>query len=573
MTEQQYTEAKHIHLLPEHLIDQIKAGEVIERPSSLLKELVENSLDANSKKIDIHIRENGLELISIEDDGDGIEYPDLPYAFCRHATSKIERFEDLYALNSFGFRGEALASISSTSRLTCVSTPKKDLEHGGKIIIHGGEQKTLVPHKTTTSGTSIFVKDLFFNTPARLKFVKSKISEKNSLKRTLNSFLLSNPQTTFSIKWDDKEKDFYPAVDLKKRISQLFFKKNAENKDLIEFEKEYEGHHVKGYVTKASSRGNAGRSHYLFANNRLFIDRQTHMSIMRSMERYWPQAEIGDYCLKITVPADKIDVNVHPNKTQVKFFKPSIVFSLVTSAIKESLVTEAPLKTREDIPFYNGEHRDLQASQVLDRLTNNPFQNYAAGKPSSDLSEQITSEWSYFPINSQFSLLKSLNSVEQNSYLIHTPKLLGFYIWNQIQLMGEIQEINTTPLLISEPFPISQSKIDQYLPGLKNMGLELDRLDEKIIVLRSIPTYLTFLPIQGVVQIILSQLEKLSLENLPLSDVLQKVLLELDWELDFKLTSNQVDKIREHFEMQELLNKGIILEMNNTRLQKLMRDS
>ena len=150
-----------IQLLPEHLIDQIKAGEVIERPASLLKELIENSIDAQATEIEIMVKDNGLELISIQDNGSGITFEDLPYAFCRHATSKITSFEDIYKLSNFGFRGEALAAISSISRLTCTSFPSEKPTNGGKIEIHGGDQKFIIPVKGSKQGTSFFIRDLF----------------------------------------------------------------------------------------------------------------------------------------------------------------------------------------------------------------------------------------------------------------------------------------------------------------------------------------------------------------------------------------------------------------------------
>jgi len=233
-----------IEILPEHLIDQIKAGEVIERPAALLKELIENSLDANSSKIDIQIVDNGMELISIEDNGHGITYKDLPLAFSRHATSKISKYEDLYSLSSFGFRGEALASISSISRVTCTSMTKDD-ESGGKIEIHGGKQKLFQLFKQNRSGTSIYINDLFYNTPVRLKFIKSKISEANAIKRIINSFIITNSQTTFTIKWDLKEKVIFPATNSSndvERIKKIIFKKSKDSPQLIQFTNQYEGY-------------------------------------------------------------------------------------------------------------------------------------------------------------------------------------------------------------------------------------------------------------------------------------------------------------------------------------------
>src|SRR5690554_5125892 len=180
-----------IQLLPEHLIDQIKAGEVIERPSTLLKELLENSVDANASAIEVEIVGNGLDLLSVKDNGKGIPFEQLDLAFCRHATSKIERFEDIYNLFTYGFRGEALASISAVSKMTCVSNPAGEPE--STIKIHGGETLAIDRDNEPeeSSGTKMFVRDLFYNTPARMKFIQSKTSEKNQLKKIVNAFLLT----------------------------------------------------------------------------------------------------------------------------------------------------------------------------------------------------------------------------------------------------------------------------------------------------------------------------------------------------------------------------------------------
>ena len=328
-----------IKLLPEHLIDQIKAGEVVERPSSLVKELLENSIDANSSKIEIQIIDNGLELICVEDNGKGISFHDLPYAFCRHATSKIERYEDLYKLNSYGFRGEALASIASSSKLLCQSTPL-DLTNGGRIEIDGGRQVTLNPLPNNKNGTSIYIRELFYNTPARLKFIKSKQSEKNSLKRIINSFLIANPSIDFSIKWDDKEKLIYkslPKGQLEKRLCKIFFNNKKNHLPLHMFNAEYEGNKIRGFLSQESGRGNAGKSHFLFANNRLFNDKSLHQAILRNAKDLWGEGNTGHYAVFISTPPSEIDVNVHPNKIQIKFFKSSTIYSLLSSMISRSI--------------------------------------------------------------------------------------------------------------------------------------------------------------------------------------------------------------------------------------------
>jgi DNA mismatch repair protein MutL len=213
-----------IRLLPEHLIDQIKAGEVIERSANVLKELIENALDAGAKQVDVEIRDNGLTLMRVSDDGHGISREQIPLAFGRHATSKINAFEDLYRLSTFGFRGEALPSIASVSRMECVSWTQ-DEPQGGTLRFEGGKQEALhgAEKSGRVHGTVMTIQDLFFNTPVRLKFLQSPTSEKNWLKRFFYSFVLASPQVGFSILWDDDERQFYaPTTDHVARLRQLF---------------------------------------------------------------------------------------------------------------------------------------------------------------------------------------------------------------------------------------------------------------------------------------------------------------------------------------------------------------
>ena len=225
-------QSSSIKLLPEFLIDQIKAGEVIERPANLVKEVIENAIDAQAKKIEIHLVNNGLKQITIRDDGKGIAFEDLPYAFCRHATSKIEKFQDLYSLDSFGFRGEALASIASVAQVTCISRQRNQAQ-GGQFSIAGGQsaKQDHIPQEGIPPGTLLVIKELFFNTPVRLNFIKSQVSERNALLRILHSFFISHPQITFHLKWDREEKSIFPPTDRLQRFAQVVSNKRWNKED------------------------------------------------------------------------------------------------------------------------------------------------------------------------------------------------------------------------------------------------------------------------------------------------------------------------------------------------------
>ncbi|OUR96348.1 hypothetical protein A9Q84_08305 [Halobacteriovorax marinus] len=568
-------EQHRINLLPEHLIDQIKAGEVIERPASLVKELLENSLDAGATHIKITLIENGLDLISIEDNGDGILFEDLPYAFCRHATSKISRFEDIYNLHSFGFRGEALASMASISRITCVSTPRDNLELGGKIVIHGAQEISHTPAGGKKPGTSIFIKDLFYNTPARLKFIKSKTSEKNALKRIINAFILTNPHVQFSVKWDDKEKTIFKPVEtenLSQRIAQTILAKKAPDKEFYKFEGEYEGHSVIGYTSSLTSRGNAGKQQFLFVNGRLFTDRQIHQTIIRNMEKAWPFGETGHYCVMLTVPASQVDVNVHPNKTQVKFFKANIVFSVVSASIKKFLEGHTPKKGPQEQLFSSDERRGSD----LQMFSNSPFQTYTPERnsfsnpvnlPSSThISETLEQKQKLQRIDQRY-LIYELEG--NNVFLLDSFALFLTYWLKSWKVDFPYIEENTTPLLISEPFEL-QTIAKQNFVFLRHSGLEIDALDETTYALRTIPKCFDTFNIREVLNDIILEMQ----HSIVTEENFENTLLSIGKKLslrDFFLSEQAIFHILADISVVEALESKSIVTLDSQTLAKFFK--
>ena len=488
-----------IEILPEHIIDQIKAGEVLERPASLVKELIENSLDAGSTEINLHLIENGLDLLSIEDNGHGMNFENLPYAFLRHATSKLKTYDDLFRLHSFGFRGEALASVAASARLTCTSQPADLNADGGKIIIHGGAQELLVPNRASSSGTSLFIKDLFYNTPARLKFIKSKVSEKSALKKMLYAFVLSNPKIYFSIKWDEKEREIFKPAESEDRAAQVFFSKiNKEAGNQIwSSSEEYDNYKVEVFFTPTTHSTPQYRHHYLFANNRFFQDKSLHSAILRTLEPLWRFGESGHYVVKITTPAEDVDVNVHPNKTQIKFLKSDVIYSLlVTSlkgAMKKNAVPNAPLsspETKQEQFFSREENQsfDLMNFANQSQTTESGTWNFPTFQPPTANSQQPTANGQQSPLIAPLSVNHILLNIENNYYIADTKKLMSAYIVSSLIDFKEKEE-TAGPLLISEPFKVTRGKIDGHLEDLKNFGFELDRLNPEVVALRTIPRF------------------------------------------------------------------------------------
>lgn len=516
-----------IKILPEHIIDQIKAGEVIERPSALIKELIENSLDAGATKIDIALIDNGMSLISLEDNGKGMTFEDVPYAFLRHATSKIEKFEDLYHLYSFGFRGEALASIAAISRVTCITSPKDKKRKGAKIILNAGVEELLIPQELEEHGTKLFIKDLFFNTPARLKFIKSKSSEKIALKKIFQAFLLSNPNVEFSIKWDDEDKDIYrpkfsTALENEKwRVAEIFYNKKDKKEqyinDLVRVENQFEKYRVHGYFSHLASPGSAHKQHFLFINNRLFFDKTLHQGIVRNLERFWPSGSTGHYVFYIEVPPEEIDVNVHPNKTQIKFFKPDVVYTLIMGGIKESLHRlqkekgentatqvgspsliqlidqdeQKNLKLQSFTTFEDGHHSFLDTNDLKE--SNRPTHEFESQEiyysPKSDDQQQPVANFPHIHF-ADWLIFKE----QDNLWSIQRTKLFYFYLFDCFLSLSHQQDIGPTPLLISEPIKLEPLGIkalnenDDLLNFLKQYALECDFLDRDYLALRSVPT-------------------------------------------------------------------------------------
>lgn len=488
--------SQRIHLLPEHLVDQIKAGEVIERPASLIKEIIENALDAHPTQIDLHLINNGFDLISIEDDGDGMTFEDLPYAFCRHATSKISRFEDLYNLHSFGFRGEALASIAAIAKVTCTSAIQENHKQGGKIVFHAGETKTHERQENLRKGTSLYIKDLFFNTPARLKFIKSAQSEKNALRRTIDSFILANPHVRFTVKWDDQDKEvFSPTDDHSKRVARLFDGRKK-NPEVYSFEGEYEGHKVWGYLSKNSTRGNAHKKHFLYGNQRLFTDRQIHQTILRSSEGIYPQGESGHYCVFLKVPEQLIDVNVHPNKTQIKFFKLSVLTALLSSEIKKLRLKSNAGEIQES--FIPRPERDFNPPSSESSLTENA-ELFAPAPRSKD--------------NFQPQRIISQAPHHESDYQIIGPHLVSKSrmmktILSHLSETSFNQDSDFIPLMICEPIEFNSSSMtrSELLEKLERAGLQCEFLSdqqEETLVLRGYhQIYNGFIQIEKLAQVL-----------------------------------------------------------------------
>lgn len=321
-----------IRYLPETLINQIAAGEVIERPAAAIKEMVENAIDAGASKIEIDIRDGGKSLIVITDNGHGMGREDLIAALDRHATSKLPG-EDLLNIQHLGFRGEALASIGAVARIK-ISTRE---EHGEawEISTEGGKKSEPTP-SSHPSGTKIEVRDLFYATPARLKFMKSERAEAMAVKDTVTRLAMASPQIAFTLTNDGKKSLNLPAVlDAQSRLASILGREFGENSMKIEAERE--GIKLSGFAALPTLHRGTAQHQYLFVNGRPVKDKLLGGCVRAAYADVMAKNRYPMVALFLDLPSDEVDVNVHPAKAEVRFRDPGLVRGLIISALKHAL--------------------------------------------------------------------------------------------------------------------------------------------------------------------------------------------------------------------------------------------
>jgi DNA mismatch repair protein MutL len=320
-----------IQVLSNEVIDQIAAGEVVERPAHLVKELVENSLDAGAKRITVEFAQGGR-FAKVTDDGSGIASKELGRALDRHATSKIQISDDLWHLKSFGFRGEALASIAAVSKLTLISKPAAQ-ETAARVVSEFGKAGSVDPIGGS-GGTSVTVENLFENVPARLKFMKSAASESSRIKMALKALALSHPEVEFRVTQDGELISFWPACETRlERATQILGVK------LYEGSAERGG--VRAYAVFADPKTvqKTAKDLWFFAQNRWIQDRSLQAAVMEAYRHLLMHGEFPMAAVWVETNTEDIDVNIHPTKSQVKFADPSLAFRAVQASIRDALET------------------------------------------------------------------------------------------------------------------------------------------------------------------------------------------------------------------------------------------
>lgn len=364
-----------IRLLPEIVANQIAAGEVVDNPSSVVKEMMENAIDAGARSVTVNFRQAGLELIQIVDDGCGMSPIDARMAFDRHATSKIRNFDDVYRLQTFGFRGEALASIAAVAQVE-LRTRQRDDEVGTVTIVNGGEFVSQSPTMCPV-GSQFFVRNLFYTAPARRKFNGDRTKMVTEIKRVFRQVALCNPQVRCELMSNDMPIITLQSGTLLERIIEVVGKHIKTN--LLAVDVDNSIVKIKGYVGRPSAAKQKNAEQYLFVNGRYFRSPQIYRAIMKSYEKLIPDNCSPSYFLYLTVEPDRVDVNVSPHKTEVRFADADDLNQIVSAAVRSTLAKSGSVGMMEferaavDIPVMSDDEVVYTEPKVTDNADYNPF--------------------------------------------------------------------------------------------------------------------------------------------------------------------------------------------------------
>ncbi|MFW5720034.1 MAG: DNA mismatch repair endonuclease MutL [Candidatus Dojkabacteria bacterium] len=407
--------------LPDDVINQIAAGEVVERPASVIKELVENSIDAQATEISITVKQYGLELIRVIDNGTGVAREDLATVFNKHFTSKLRTTEDLLNVLSFGFRGEALASVGSVAEVDFESK-HADAEAGYKITCNYGSLSDITP-SPLQEGTRIEVRNLFESIPARKKFLKSKATENKSIIEVLNRFIISNPDISFHVIVDSVRKH-YPKALLNERIENVM---HIPHEDLIPIH--YQGTEVtlSGFVLHPRHNFSRRTHQYIFVNHRPISDTIIQKAVIDGYDTFLMKQQYPAYVLFIEMPPAKVDINVHPRKTEVRFAASNNIYMQVRTTVNATLLKNSRREMRAKLHY----------EEPVSNKANVVYETEATYQPTSvDNTPHGEFEKFLYPEQTEKSILRNLYPTQVNVHLNMHYSLTTKYILHLRTLTG-----------------------------------------------------------------------------------------------------------------------------------------
>jgi len=506
-----------IQLLPDHVANQIAAGEVVQRPASVVKELLENSIDASSTSIQLIIRDAGKTLIQVIDNGNGMSTLDAKLSFERHATSKIRVAEDLFKLHTKGFRGEAMASIAAISHVE-MKTKQNSQEIGTHIKIEGS--KITYQEMTATSvGTNIAVKNLFYNIPARRNFLKSDTIETRHIIDEFQRVSLTHPEIAFSLYHNDNEVYLLKASNLRQRIVAIFGTKM--NEKLVPVSEDTEMISIEGFITKPVFSKKKRGEQFFFVNDRYVKSPYLNHAVIAAFEGLLEHGSHPSYFLYLTVPSKSIDINIHPTKTEVKFDDEKAVYAILRATVKHSLgqYNVAPIldfnrDATLDTPYnFTKQQSKPSSPKITVDPSFNPFSNddstqnkssYQHVKENSnweslyvstnegELQEKLFNQEDSHPSNKTIQIQRKylLSSIKSGVVLIHQSLAHQRVLYEEFLNSSSQEEVHSQQLLFPITISFSSTEIEMIYTlksELENVGFCFDEFTKESITIKGTP--------------------------------------------------------------------------------------
>ena len=504
---------KRITQLDKRLSNQIAAGEVVERPASVVKELVENALDAGASRIDIDIEAGGQKLIRIRDDGTGIHKDDLNLVLARHATSKIFTQADLIAIETLGFRGEALASVASISRLKLTTNTEQDAAAGWCVQATGAEMAVEITPAPHARGTSVEVRDLFFNTPARRKFLRTERTEYLKVDEVIRKISLSRPLVSFVLSHNGKTMKQYIADDESHRMAGVFGHTFLDN--AIYFSDERAGMALRGWIGLPTYSRSQADQQFFFVNGRIIKDKIVTHAVKQGYADVLFHGRNPVFCLFFTVDPRRVDVNVHPAKHEVRFRDSRDVHDFIYRTIhrvladvrpEETAHTQMPYEQLSPSPIqapmaFGGRHqgiRDPQLSVYRELFSKDP-------EPMAAVDDATMP-----PLGYAVAQLHGIYILAENSnglILVDMHAAHERITYEHMKSACDSDGIKSQPLLVPISVAVSEKEadlIEEHGNELLALGIEIERASEESLIVRAIPTLLIKSDVEQLVRDVLS---------------------------------------------------------------------
>ncbi|MDC0358741.1 DNA mismatch repair endonuclease MutL [Oligoflexia bacterium] len=494
-----------IHILEDHIVNRIAAGEVVERPASVVHELVDNAVDAGAKEISIWLESGGRNLIKVVDDGCGMAHDDAMLAFERHATSKLKTDKDLNTIHSMGFRGEALSSIAAVAKVSLI-TRNAEESVAAEIVFHGGRLKD-VSQSAGPVGTQIEVRNLFFNTPARKKFLKQPKTEERRVKLWVRNSALAHPHIRYRLYADERE-----ILNLPRKNSSLERAKALFQGSFVSFEKKLEHCEAVAMIAHPSLAQVDAASFIILVNGRVVSDRMLVRAVKEGFDSTLKEREYPVGYLALTVPPAEVDVNVHPQKSEVRFRESNAIFAtvrdFVLAAVKDFRSPMKPFMTRqtpgrvevESEPF------NFQARDTLSRdgegVAVNSYSHLVEDQAGSDMSRLGVSQADTVQGDFEFSALRYVGQIlecylvcelDRTLYVVDMHAAHERYNYNYIRNSFSEQNVAVQQLLVPITVELTEEGVQncvEHQELFSQFGFEVEPFGEHVLLVRSVPTML-----------------------------------------------------------------------------------